>query len=72
MKSFLSVCVFAIFLISCSDSKADPGEEGRVATMDSTTKLLQDKNEKLEEQTKKVEASLEKLDGEFDTKDTNN
>jgi hypothetical protein len=65
---------FAIILIiasSCNDNKTSPQEEVKITSMDSTTRVLKQNREKLEEQTKNVETSLENLEKEFDSTDTN-
>ena len=51
----------------CSESKTSKTEEIEINTMDSTSKAMKENQEKLDEQTKKVEASLEKLENEFDS-----
>jgi Skp family chaperone for outer membrane proteins len=73
MKVIL-IIPFAIILIiasSCNDNKTSPQEEVKITSMDSTTRVLKQNREKLEEQTKKVETSLENLEKEFDSTDTN-
>jgi hypothetical protein len=66
-KKWTALAVFAIALsaTSCTESEADPKEEAEITTMDSTSKVVKENKEKLEDQTKKVEQSLEKLDNEF-------
>lgn len=65
---------FAFVTVIATSCNANSNEEEKVqiSTMDSTSKALKDNKAKLEEQTKKVEASLEKLDTEFDTTNKNN
>jgi hypothetical protein len=60
--------VFAAVLAtaSCAEKKTNTEEEVQIQTMDSTSKVVKENTEKLEDQTKKVEASLEKLDKEFE------
>ena len=56
----------AIIATSCSESKTTTTEEEtKINSMDSTSRVAVKTMEKLEDQTKKVEASLEKLDSEF-------
>lgn len=50
---------------SCTEQKKSTQEEIEIKTMDSTSKSIKENTDKLEDQTKKVEASLEKLDKEF-------
>lgn len=69
IKKITSVA-FAIVIVitSCSESKTTTTEEEtKIHTMDSTSKVAVETTDKLEAQTKKVEASLEKLDAEFKT-----
>lgn len=56
-----------ILLSSCGDSKTTTEESTEIKTMDSTSKVVKENVQKLEDQTRKVEESLEKLDKEFDT-----
>ena len=56
----------AVLFTSCSDSKTSSKETQEISTMDSTEKVVKENIDKLEEQTKKVENSLEKLDKEFE------
>ena len=56
-----------ILLSSCGDSKTTTEESTEIKTMDSTSKVVRENVQKLEDQTRKVEESLEKLDKEFDT-----
>lgn len=62
----------ALFLLvltsSCSDSKTNSQEEIEITRMDSISNAVKINADKLEEQTKKVEESLEKLDKEFEDK----
>ena len=61
---------FAIVIIasSCSESKTTTTEEQtKISSMDSTSKVAIETTDKLEDQTKKVEASLEKLNAEVKT-----
>jgi len=57
-----------LFATACTEQKTNTQEQTEIKTMDSTSKAVNDASDKLEDQTKKVEASLEKLDSEF--KDT--
>ncbi len=52
---------------SCGEKKTNTEEEVQIRSMDSSSKVIKENTEKLEDQTKKVEASLEKLDKEFDS-----
>lgn len=59
--------LFPLFLISsCSESKTNSQEKIEITRMDSTSKAVKVTTDKLEEQTKKVENALEKLDKEFE------
>ncbi len=60
---------FAAFILasSCTESKTNTQEQTEINTMDSTSRVLKENADKLEDQTKKVEESLEKLDREFET-----
>jgi hypothetical protein len=66
-KLALPAVAAMIFLISCTEQKTNTQETTQIQTMDSTSKALKVHSEKLEDQTKKVEASLEKLDKEFES-----
>ncbi len=69
IKKITPFAFIAILASSCADtdSKTVSVEETEITTMDSTAKAAKETSDKLEEQTKKVEASLEKLDSEFKT-----
>ncbi len=59
---------FAIVIIatSCAESKTTTTEEEtKINSMDSASTVAMKTTDKLEDQTKKVEASLEKLESEF-------
>lgn len=56
----------ALFASSCSSNSAK-ADEPEIETMDSVSNELNKTTEKLEDQAKKVEASLEKIDKEFET-----
>ena len=64
----LALAIVAI-ASSCSESKGTTTEEEtRINSMDSTAKVALQTADKLEDQTKKVEASVEKLIAEFNKK----
>ena len=65
-KKWMAVAVFAIAVTSCKD-QADPREEVEIKTMDSTSKVVKENKDKLDDQTKKVEGLLENLDNQFDS-----
>ena len=67
IKKITPFALAAILAASCSESKTTTQEETEITTIDSSQKAVKETNEKLEDQTKKVEASLEKLDSEFKT-----
>ena len=68
LKRFSLLCFVAIMAATgCKESQTSKTEEVEINTMDSTSKAIKENQEKLEEQTQKVEASLEKLDNEFDS-----
>lgn len=54
-----------LMLFSCTESATSAEEKIQINTMDSTSKAVKENTDKLEEQTKKVEASIEKTDSEF-------
>ncbi|MEJ6981030.1 hypothetical protein WG906_11240 [Pedobacter sp. P351] len=56
----------ALIASSCSNNSAK-ADEPEIETMDSVSNELNQTTEKLEDQAKKVEASLEKIDKEFET-----
>ena len=60
-----------ILASSCTDTKTSSQETTEITRMDSTSKVVNENKEKLEDQTKKVEASLEKLDKEFEENNNN-
>jgi hypothetical protein len=51
-----------VFLTSCTESKTTTEEQAEISKMDSTATAAKEAREKLENQTQKVEESLEKLD----------
>lgn len=63
----IGAIVFASVLIltSCAESTTNAEEKIEINTMDSTSKSVKENTDKLEEQTKKVEASIDKTDSEF-------
>ena len=68
LKKFSVLGIVAIMAATgCKESQTSKTEEVEINTMDSTSKAIKENQEKLEEQTKKVEASIEKLDNEFDS-----
>ena len=68
LKKLIPLClVFAAAFTGCSENTSSKTEEVEITTMDSTSKAIKENREKLEEQTQKVEASIEKLDNEFDS-----
>jgi hypothetical protein len=69
MKRIFALAAF-FMLAACSNSKTDTREKEEIQVMDSTEKKVKDAAKDLEDQTEKVEKSLENLDKEF--KDTTN
>ena len=68
IKRLAPLALVALLLApSCAENKTNTQEQVEIKSMDSTTKVLKENSEKLEDQTKKVEASLEKLDKEFES-----
>lgn len=59
--------LFFMFLLitSCGETTDTTEEKVEIKSMDSTSKVLKENTSRLEDQTNKVEASLEKLDAEF-------
>ena len=57
----------AVLMASCSGSSTSTEEQTEITQMDSTAKAAEEATDKLEEQTKKVEANLENLDAETDS-----
>ncbi len=69
IKRIMPLALFLLVLTSsCSDSKTNSQEEIEITRMDSISNAVKINADKLEEQTKKVEESLEKLDKEFEDK----
>lgn len=69
IKRITPVALFLLVLTSsCSESKTNNQEKIEIERMDSISKAVKINADKLEEQTKKVEESLEKLDKEFEDK----
>lgn len=67
LKKMIPFVLVAFLSVSCAESNTRSEEETEITTIDSTTNNAKETNDKLEEQTKKVESSLEKLDSEFTT-----
>ena len=59
------VVATAIGFTACNQTESSQAETTEITLMDSTAKQAKTPSERLEEQTKKVEASIEKLDEEF-------
>jgi septal ring factor EnvC (AmiA/AmiB activator) len=59
--------IIATIASSCTEAKTNTQEQTEIIKMDSTAASVKESTNKLEDQTKKVEASLEKLDNEFKT-----
>ena len=66
--AFVLVVVTAIGFTACKESGTSKVETTEITQMDSTAKQAKMAAERLEEQTKKVEESIEKMDEEFKTK----
>ncbi len=67
-KGMFPLIIAALIMTSsCTETKTDKQEQTEINKMDSTSKVLNDNKNILEEQTKKVEESLEKIDKEFET-----
>ncbi len=65
-KRLAPVAIAALlFSVSCTEVKTNTAEQAEIQQMDSTAAALKETQDKLEDQTKKVEASIEKLDNEF-------
>ncbi|MBC7936333.1 MAG: hypothetical protein H7Y86_13360 [Rhizobacter sp.] len=64
---FLPLVSGMLILSACTEKKAGTQEELEIQKMDSTAKTLKETGDKLEDQTRKVESSLEKLDKEFES-----
>jgi septal ring factor EnvC (AmiA/AmiB activator) len=68
LKRLASLSFVAVILAtSCTEKKTNTQEQVEIQSMDSTSRVLKENSEKLEDQTRKVEASLEKLDKEFES-----
>ena len=65
--ALMLVVATIIGFTACNESTTTTAETTEITQMDSTAKQAKEAREKLEEQTKKVEASIEKLDEEFKT-----
>jgi Skp family chaperone for outer membrane proteins len=66
--AFMLALVVAIGFTACTESGSSKTETIEITQMDSTAKQAKMAAERLEEQTKKVEESIEKMDEEFKTK----
>jgi len=67
LKGMASLAFAILLFSSCSDTKTTTQETVEITTMDSTSKVLKEQADKLNEQTKKVETSLEKMEKEFES-----
>jgi hypothetical protein len=65
-KKLTPLVFISLFILACSENTTTTDEKVEIRSMDSTSKVLKDNTGRLEDQTKKVEASLEKLDDEFE------
>ena len=65
--ALMLVVATTIGFTACNESTTTTAETTEIKQMDSTAKQAKEAREKLEEQTKKVEASIEKMDEEFKT-----
>ena len=65
--ALMLVVATTIGFTACNESTTTTAETNEITQMDSTAKQAKEAREKLEEQTKKVEASIEKMDEEFKT-----
>ena len=63
----IGALAFALILMlsSCTESTTSAEEKMEINTMDSISKAVKENTDKLEEQTRKVEASIEKTDSDF-------
>lgn len=61
----LSAIVFTLSITACSNQQTTTEEKVQIDTMDSTVTKAKDASDKLEAQTKEVEASIEKMDKDF-------
>ncbi len=68
-KHFIGLLAFVctLSIAACSEQKTTTEEQVEITTMDSTTTKAKEISDKLEAQTREVEASIEKLDNEFST-----
>lgn len=72
MKQLKSLIAFTavictLSITACSNQQSTTEEKVQIDTMDSTVTKAKDASDKLEAQTKEVEASIEKMDKEFST-----
>jgi hypothetical protein len=67
LKAIITVLMATALGSSCNSSSTTTKEEVEIKTIDSSSKAVKENRKKLDDQTKKVEASIEKLDKEFDT-----
>lgn len=65
MKNIWPALLAAALFAACNQ-KPQTAEKTEIERMDSTQQVVKVQTDKLEEQTKKVEASLEKLNKEFE------
>lgn len=66
LYSYLVILTMAVFGTSCTSSTRSTDTQ-EISAMDSISNDLEKTNKELEEETKKVEASLDKIDKEFNT-----
>ena len=66
VKKLTPLFFISLFIMACSENTTNTEEKTEIRSMDSTSKVLKENTTRLEDQTKKVEASLEKLDAEFE------
>lgn len=60
----LSGIACMLSVAACTDRKTTTTEETEIKRMDSTSKVIKENTDKLDDQTRKVEESLEQLDKE--------
>ena len=62
---FPALCLFLLIASASCTQQSTTEEKVEITTMDSTAQKAKEVTDKLDEQTKKVEASIEKMDEDF-------
>lgn len=65
LSFFVAIIAIMGFTTSCTSSSTKTEDKQEVSAMDSVSQELEKTNKELDDEAKKVEASLEKVDKEF-------